>query len=104
MHRRPGAPDNHGDRLILASTEVPMPRPVSLLIALTVALATLGLPHSGATFAQVEHDNWPLAEPDWARPGPYRLPMQQDFALESFGPEQRLVGTYFFYWLWAGSY
>jgi len=55
-------------------------------------------------FAQPAHDDWPMAEPAWARPGPYRLPDYQDFSLESFAAGQRVVGTYFFYWFLADSY
>jgi hypothetical protein len=35
----------------------------------------------------------------WTRPGPYRLPLERDFAVQSFGRDQRVVATYFFYWL-----
>jgi hypothetical protein len=34
----------------------------------------------------------------WARPGPYMPPNYQAFALESFGPKQRVATTYYFYW------
>jgi hypothetical protein len=35
---------------------------------------------------------------DWARPGPYLAPRWLDFALDSFGANQPLVTTYYFYW------
>ena len=40
-------------------------------------------------------------EPQWASPGPYRNPDAAALATlrrESFGPEQRIALTYFFYW------
>ena len=39
-----------------------------------------------------------LDEPEWAQPGPYRLPGHQEFDLDSFSPSQKIVATYFFYW------
>ena len=43
-------------------------------------------------------------EPSWANPGPYRAPLTTDFPIQSFGADQRIVGTYFFYWYDAASY
>lgn len=34
----------------------------------------------------------------WARPGPYIAPHWTDFRLTSFGADQRLATTYYFYW------
>ena len=44
---------------------------------------------------------WAQDVPDylsWATPGPYLRPGFADFRLDSFGADQRLVTTYFFYW------
>jgi hypothetical protein len=43
-------------------------------------------------------------EPSWASPGPYRAPLTADFPIQSFGADQRIVATYFFYWYDADSY
>lgn len=69
------------------------------LLAFTAALLLLW-PARGPALADqtAERDSWPLDEPAWAVPGPYRGALPSDFPLESFGAEQRLVGTYFFYW------
>jgi hypothetical protein len=74
-------------------------RPLALA-ALVLAALVSSLPAR----AQVERDAWPLTEPEWSRPGPFRWPGFQDFAVESFGAEQRVVGTYFFYWFLADAY
>jgi hypothetical protein len=39
----------------------------------------------------------------WANPGPYIVPNVTDFTLSSFGADQRVVGTYFFYWFDAAA-
>jgi hypothetical protein len=46
-------------------------------------------------------NSWDELEPEylsWSRPGPYRHPFVRDFRVESFGADQRVVATYFFYW------
>ncbi len=58
-------------------------------------LAALIIP-AGAPRARADEDL-----PDylsWSSPGPYRAPFWQDFSLQSFAPDQRIVATYFFYW------
>jgi hypothetical protein len=35
---------------------------------------------------------------EWARPGPYIAPAWTDFALSSFGKNQKVATTYYFYW------
>ena len=35
---------------------------------------------------------------DWAKPGPYLAPSWTDFSLRTFGADERLVTTYYFYW------
>src|SRR5689334_12213813 len=39
----------------------------------------------------------------WSRPGPFRAPYQQQFAVRSFAADQRIVATYFFYWFDAAT-
>src|SRR5215216_8196548 len=75
--------------------------PLAPLLLLLTGLLSLLPP---AALARAERDNWALEEPEWAQPGPYRLPLHQDFVLGSFAPDQRLVGTYFFYWFMADVY
>jgi hypothetical protein len=72
------------------------PRRLVSLLTLILSLAT-ALPAVLPAAAQ-------SAEPAWSQPGPYRLPFQQDFSLKSFGADQKLVGTYFFYWFMASTY
>ena len=69
------------------------PRALAVLLAL---LALLALPAPPRVAAQP--DSPPVSPFPWAVPGPYRLPYQQDFTLESFGASQRVVAAYFFYW------
>ena len=66
-------------------------------LLLCVALLCAQIASHPAT-AQVDRDDWPLEEPAWSTPGPYRGPAHQEFALASFGADQKIVGTYFFYW------
>jgi hypothetical protein len=40
---------------------------------------------------------------NWAYPGPYMAANGTDFTLSSFGAEQAIVGTYFFYWFDAAT-
>ncbi len=40
----------------------------------------------------------------WSRPGPYRAPINRAFPVRSFGADQRVVATYFFYWYDAATY
>lgn len=40
----------------------------------------------------------------WSRPGPYRWPHTRSFPLQSFGANERIVATYFFYWYDAQTY
>ncbi len=35
---------------------------------------------------------------DWARPGPYMAPNGTDFSIGSFGKDQKVATTYYFYW------
>ena len=77
-------------------------RPLLLLAVLTIGLHAL--PVAPAVRANPNHDAWPLEEPAWSRPGPYRVPGHTDFRIESFGADQRIVGTYFFYWFMADAY
>jgi uncharacterized protein DUF5010 len=67
-------------------------------LAAVVALSLVGPPDVGADF-WARWDDEP--EPEylsWSRPGPYRAPFTQEFPVESFGADQRVVATYFFYW------
>jgi Domain of unknown function (DUF5010) len=41
--------------------------------------------------------------PTWADPGPYIAPNTTDFTLNTFSSDQRVVGTYFFYWFDAAT-
>jgi hypothetical protein len=43
-------------------------------------------------------------EPPWAQPGPYCAPLTTNFPIESFAADQKIVGTYFFYWFDADTY
>jgi hypothetical protein len=66
------------------------------------ALATLvllGQPSPSAIAAEDEPEYL-----SWARPGPYRTPLLTSFPIASFGPDQRIVATYFFYWYDAATY
>jgi hypothetical protein len=45
-----------------------------------------------------------LVEPSWSNPGPFRQPLLQDFPIASFGAQQKLVSTYFFYWFRSDLY
>jgi hypothetical protein len=76
-------------------------RPVHVGLVLLIA-ASLFIPWQ--TSAAIERDDWPTAEPEWARPGPYRLPNFQDFTLKSFGADQHIAGVYFFYWFESAGY
>jgi hypothetical protein len=40
----------------------------------------------------------------WAQPGPFRVPLTTDFPIDSFGPDQKIVAAYFFYWFDAETY
>src|SRR5215213_4166045 len=75
-----------------------------LLLAALLSIALLFPSITPSTRAEPDHDQWPLEEPVWANPGPYRSPEHTDFNLESFGADQRVVGTYFFYWFMADAY
>src|SRR5262249_19610056 len=89
------------------SHPIPMTRLTSLhalLSGLFLLATTIGADTPHAAFAQAQRDDWSIAEPDWARPGPYRWPDYQTFQIESFGARQKLVGTYFFYWFMADAY
>lgn len=53
------------------------------------------------TWAERLRPGGPTRDPgslDWARPGPYIAPSWSDFVLRSFGADDRLVTTYYFYW------
>ena len=53
------------------------------------------------TWAERLRPGGPARDPgplDWAQPGPYIAPDWQDFTLQSYGPDQRVVTTYYFYW------
>lgn len=53
------------------------------------------------TWAERLRPGGPARDPgrlDWAKPGPYITPTWRDFALQTFGPNERLVTTYYFYW------
>src|SRR5690242_10458921 len=79
----------------------------ALLLTTILSLALGPIQTSAAaTAAQADEprDSWSTAEPEWAQPGPYRWPLQQDFSLQSFGADQRIVGNYFFYWFLADLY
>jgi Domain of unknown function (DUF5010) len=69
-------------------------------LVLAVVLAVTLLPPAGARADPwARRDDEP--EPEylsWSRPGPYRAPFTQEFPVESFGANQRVVATYFFYW------
>jgi hypothetical protein len=69
-----------------------MTRIAVLALALSLALA-LAIAASGAASAQDMPDYL-----SWAQPGPYLQPGSTDFRLDSFGANQPLVTTYFFYW------
>lgn len=75
-----------------------------LLLSTFLTIALLAVPVASAIQAESDRDAWPTEEPAWAKPGPYRSPGQTDFALDSFGADQRIVGTYFFYWFMADGY
>jgi hypothetical protein len=77
------------------------------LAALVLSLA-LGSARTAAAGMPAQanevRDGWPSDEPEWSRPGPFRLPIHQDFSLRSFGVDQRIVGNYFFYWFLSDLY
>src|SRR5437762_1605142 len=53
------------------------------------------------TWAERLRPGGPARDPgplDWAQPGPYIAPDWLDFTLQSYGPDQRVVTTYYFYW------
>jgi hypothetical protein len=70
------------------STATPFPSPT--LVARPSPVPTERLRPNGPP-----HDPGPL---DWAHPGPYLAPGFADFKLDSFGPRQPVVTTYYFYW------
>ncbi|MFN8523993.1 MAG: DUF5010 domain-containing protein [Chloroflexota bacterium] len=69
-------------------------------LAVIAALLVLALPAS----AQVPTDEDGRDYLSWSRPGPYRAPLQTAFDVQSFGANQKLVTTYFFYWYDAATY
>jgi hypothetical protein len=77
---------------------------VGASVTTSSALIERGTPAPTLALARFARDDWPVAEPEWAQPGPYRWPIHEDFTLASFGADQRLVGTYFFYWFMADVY
>jgi hypothetical protein len=74
-------------------------RALSLVPALLALLLLLSLPEPPTLAQDAGAD-----EPAWANPGPYRVPLTADFPIQSFGADQRIVATYFFYWYDADSY
>jgi hypothetical protein len=70
----------------------------ALLLAPTVAV------RSEVAHERTAGDSWPLEEPAWAQPGPFRTGHPEGLALDSFDADQPLVGTYFFYWYRADVY
>lgn len=75
-----------------------------ILLAALLSILVLAPSVGPIVWAEPDHDAWPLEEPAWAKPGPYRSPGYTDFTLDSFGADQRIVGTYFFYWFMADAY
>jgi hypothetical protein len=63
------------------------------IAAATLATVTCLLATNSSAIAQEAPDYL-----SWAHPGPYLTSMGADFTLDSFGPNQPLVTTYFFYW------
>jgi hypothetical protein len=80
-----------------------LPRLLGLLLV-ALMMGPAGWVSVGEARAQPAGDDWPLDEPAWARPGPFLFPGPEQPALESFGADQPLVGTYFFYWYRADVY
>src|SRR3954464_1387391 len=74
-------------------------RATSLLPALAAMLLLLSIP-GPPSLAQDSGNE----EPSWANPGPYRAPLTTDFPIQSFGADQKIVATYFFYWYDAATY
>jgi len=73
-------------------------RCLALVVAACLGAAVVGLP-PGALLAQDTPDYL-----SWADPGPYRSADAADFsALTSFGADQRVAATYFFYWFDADT-
>ncbi|HYU18941.1 MAG TPA: DUF5010 domain-containing protein [Chloroflexota bacterium] len=70
---------------------------------MAAAVAAAFIPCVGATVG-ANDDGDAVDYLSWARPGPYRAPYVQDFPVESFGANQRVVATYFFYWYDAATY
>src|SRR5205823_563196 len=80
-------------------------------VVMLAALLALGLPGPSAAATQelrpelrqdLRQDSGD--EPSWANPGPYRVPFTTEFPIQSFAAEQKIVGTYFFYWFDADTY
>ena len=83
------------------------------LLLLTIVLTWGGTAAAasdvGVALPAADSREQPEDEPEpeylsWSRPGPYRFPFLRDFAVESFGADQRVVATYFFYWYDAATY
>src|SRR4051812_659556 len=74
----------------------------ALVVAAVLAMSTLGLP--GRAVMSVAADEGDPEYLSWAKPGPYRSPFRRDFDIQSFGADQKIVATYFFYWYDAATY
>lgn len=75
-------------------------RAAALIASVAVAaLVLLAHPRPPAAAAQDVPDYL-----SWAQPGPFRAPFLTEFPIRSFGADQRIVATYFFYWYDAATY